>query len=98
MWLGPTTTERIADRYAATAVTTRFRLVGSRIGPSHTVRVEVLSAYDVLVSIDGHEDIVFGVGDVVEARARSTPIRFIEPEGALPFWDLLRQKAQLLPS
>jgi len=68
------------------------------VGPSHTVRVEVLSAYDVLVSIDGHEDIVLGVGDVVEARARPTPIRFIEPEGALPFWDLLRQKAQLLPS
>ena len=22
----------------------------------------------------------------------------LEPDGALPFWDLLRQKAQLLPS
>jgi hypothetical protein len=30
--------------------------------------------------------------------ARQEPIRFIEPDGAVPFWDLLRQKAQLLPS
>ena len=30
---GLTTTERIADRYAAIGVTTRFRLTGSRIGP-----------------------------------------------------------------
>jgi hypothetical protein len=26
------------------------------------------------------------------------PIRFIEPRGAIPFWDLLRQKSELLPS
>ena len=26
------------------------------------------------------------------------PIRFIEPRGALPFWELLRQKAALLPA
>jgi hypothetical protein len=26
------------------------------------------------------------------------PIRFIEPRGAVPFWDLLRQKSELLPS
>jgi hypothetical protein len=38
------------------------------------------------------------VGDVVRVSARPDPIRFIEPEGAVPFWDLLRQKAQLLPS
>ena len=32
------------------------------------------------------------------SRPWSSPIRFLEPEGAVPFWDLLRQKAQLLPS
>jgi hypothetical protein len=26
------------------------------------------------------------------------PIRLIEPNGAVPFWDLLRQKSELLPS
>jgi len=26
------------------------------------------------------------------------PIRFVEPEGTLPFWDLLRTKVKLLPS
>ncbi len=67
------------------------------VGPKHVVRVEVLSAYDVLVSIDGHIDVLLSVGDVVEARARERPIRFIEPAGAVGFWDLLRQKAQLLP-
>jgi hypothetical protein len=30
---GLTTTERIAERYAAIGVTTRFREAGSRIGP-----------------------------------------------------------------
>jgi len=38
------------------------------------------------------------VGDRVEVRARQKPIDFIQPRGALPFWDLLRQKAELLPA
>ena len=29
--------------------------------------------------------------------AREKPITFLQPRGALPFWDLLRQKATLLP-
>ena len=32
-----------------------------------------------------------------EIAAREKPITFIQPRGALPFWDLLRQKATLLP-
>jgi hypothetical protein len=28
----------------------------------------------------------------------SRPVHFIEPKGAVPFWDLLRQKSELLPS
>ena len=39
-----------------------------------------------------------GVGDVVEVRALERPIRFVEPDGAMPFWDLLRTKVELLPS
>ena len=38
------------------------------------------------------------VGDVVEVRAVTRPIRLIEPTGAQPFWDLLRRKVALLPS
>jgi hypothetical protein len=34
----------------------------------------------------------------VTVAALEQPIRFLEPDGAVPFWDLLRQKAQLLPS
>ena len=68
------------------------------VGPRHAVRVEVLWAFDVMVSIDGHEDVSLSAGDVVEVRARQQPVRFLEPAGAVPFWDLLREKAQLLPS
>ncbi len=68
------------------------------VGPRHTVRVQVLAAFDILVSIDGHEDVMLNVGDVVEVRARQRPVRFVEPRGAPAFWDLLREKAQLLPS
>ncbi len=72
-------------------------LRSSVIGPQHVVRVRVVDAFDCLVSIDGREDIALAIGDVVEVRAREAPIRFIEPRDALPFWDVLRQKAALLP-
>ena len=51
-----------------------------------------------IVSIDGREDYPIGHGDEVEIRAVERPMRFIEPHGALPFWELLRQKAELLPA
>ncbi len=72
-------------------------LRSSVVGPQHVVSVTVEAAYDCLVSIDGREDVPLEVGDRVEVRARRKPISFIQPRGALPFWDLLRQKATLLP-
>jgi NAD+ kinase len=72
-------------------------LRSSVVGPQHIVRVTVEAAYDCLVSIDGREDVPLQVGDRVDVRAREKPIRFIQPSGALPFWDLLRHKATLLP-
>ena len=72
-------------------------LRSSVVGPQHVVTATVKAAYDCLVSIDGREDVILRVGDRVEVRAREKPIRFIQPRGALPFWDLLRQKATLLP-
>jgi len=68
------------------------------VSPDQVVRCRVLEAHEALVSVDGREDFQVGVGDTVTVAALEQPIRFLEPEGALPFWDLLRQKAQLLPS
>jgi hypothetical protein len=34
----------------------------------------------------------------VEVRAIEAPIRFVHPSGAVPFWDLVRHKVELLPS
>jgi NAD+ kinase len=67
------------------------------VSPRHTVRCRVLDAYDVQMSVDGREDRRLSIGDVVAVAELGHPVRFIEPEGALPFWDLLRQKSELLP-
>jgi NAD+ kinase len=68
------------------------------VSPQQVVRCTVVDAYEALVSVDGREDIPVRVGDVVEVYAVERPIRLIEPEGAQPFWDLLRHKVALLPS
>ncbi len=68
------------------------------VSPNQVIRARVLDAHEALVSIDGREDHHISVGDVVEVRALERPIRFVEPHGAMPFWDLLRTKVQLLPS
>jgi NAD+ kinase len=68
------------------------------VSPQQVVRLTVVDAYEALVSVDGREDIPVRVGDVVEVCAVERPIRLIAPEGAQPFWDLLRQKVALLPS
>ena len=68
------------------------------VSPDQVVRCRVLDAHEALVSIDGREDFPVEVGDTVTVEALEHPVRCQEPEGAMPFWDLLRQKAQLLPS
>ena len=68
------------------------------VSPSQVVRARVLDAHEALVSVDGREDHHIAVGDVVEVRALERPIRFVEPDGSMPFWDLLRTKVELLPS
>jgi NAD+ kinase len=67
------------------------------VGADQTVTTRIVDAHEALVSIDGREDLPLRVGDVVEVRAAERPIRLIEPEGSLPFWDLVRQKVELLP-
>jgi NAD+ kinase len=68
------------------------------VSPRQVVRCRILDAHEALVSIDGREDRRVEVGDVVEVRALERPIRFVEPAGTMPFWDLLRTKVELLPS
>jgi NAD+ kinase len=68
------------------------------VDADQVVRCRVIDAHEALVSVDGREDIPIGVGDVVEVRAVGRPIRFIEPHGTPPFWDLFRRKVELLPS
>ena len=68
------------------------------VSPQQVVRTTVVDAYEALVSVDGREDIPVRVGDVVEVHAVERPVRLIAPEGAQPFWDLLRHKVALLPS
>jgi NAD+ kinase len=66
--------------------------------PEQVIRCRVVDAHEALVSVDGREDLPIGVGDVVEVRALTRPIRLLHPRGALSFWDLLRHKVELLPS
>jgi len=68
------------------------------VSPRHTVSCRVIDAHEALVSIDGREDRPLRVGDVVNVEAFERSIRFVEPHGRPPFWDLLRQKVELLPS
>jgi len=91
--LEPTSRNLVVTPVAAYLTPLRSSVVGAQ----HVVRVTVEAAHDCLVSIDGREEIPLEVGGHVEVSAREKPILFIQPRGALPFWDLLRQKATLLP-
>ena len=92
--LGPTARNLVVTPIAGYLTTIRSVVVG----PEAVVRCRVVDAHEALVSIDGREDIPLAVGDVVEVRAIDRPVRLVEPEGSLPFWDLVRQKVELLPS
>ena len=92
--LDPTARNLIVTPIAGYLTTIRSVVVGSSV----VVRCLVKDAHEALVSIDGREDVPLVVGDVVEVRALDRSIRFVQPDGAMPFWDLLRRKVELLPS
>jgi len=92
--LGPTARNLVVTPIAGYLTTIRSVVVG----PEAVVRCRIVDAHEALVSVDGREDIPLAVGDVVEVRAIERPVRLIEPEGSLPFWDLFREKVALLPS
>ena len=92
--LGPTARNLVVTPIAGYLTTIRSVVVG----PTAVVRCRVVDAHEALVSVDGREDIPLAVGDVVEVRAIERPVRLVEPDGSLPFWDLVRRKVELLPS
>ncbi len=92
--LGPTARNLVVTPIAGYLTTIRSVVVG----PEAVVRTRIVDAHEALVSVDGREDIPVQVGDVVEVRAIERPVRLVEPEGSLPFWDLVRRKVELLPS
>lgn len=92
--LDPTARNLVVTPIAAYLASVRSIVVG----PAHVVVVRLIDGPSCVVSIDGREDHPLDVGDTVEIRAVDRPLRFIEPRGALPFWELLRRKAALLPA
>ena len=92
--LGPTARNLVVTPIAGYLTTIRSIVVG----PEAVVRTRIVDAHEAMVSVDGREDIPVQVGDVVEVRAIERPVRLVEPEGSLPFWDLVRRKVELLPS
>jgi NAD+ kinase len=91
--------EPLSRNLIVTPIAAYLSALGSVVvGADQVVRCRVVQAHEALVAIDGREDYPLEVGDAVTVAAFERPIRFLEPAGAVPFWDLLRQKAQLLPS
>ena len=92
--LGPTARNLVVTPIAGYLTTIRSVVVGSEA----VVRCRIVAAHEALASVDGREDIPLAVGDIVEIRAIERPVRLVEPEGSQAFWDLFRQKVELLPS
>jgi len=92
--LDPTARNLIVTPIAGYLTTIRSVVVGGSV----VVRCRVADAHEALVSIDGRDDVPIDVGDTVEIRALERPIRLVQPDGSLPFWDLVRKKVELLPS
>ncbi len=92
--LDPTARNLVVTPIAAYLASVRSVVVS----PSHKVRVRIIDGPAGIVSIDGRDDYPIEPGDEVEISALERPMRFIEPTHALPFWELLRQKAELLPA
>lgn len=89
----------VSEALVVTAVAAYLAAIRSVVvSSSQTVAVRVLAAREVLLSVDGHIDVPLAIGDAIEVAARERPIHFLVPEGAVPFWELVRRKAELLPS
>jgi NAD+ kinase len=91
--LDPSSRNIIVTPIAAYLATLRSVVVA----PSQGVTCTLVQGDDAVVSVDGWVDQVIGVGDRVTVTESQEPIQFIELPGLAPFWDLVRQKVELLP-
>jgi NAD+ kinase len=92
--LDPTSKNLIVTPVAAYLSSIRSVIVG----PSHVVCVQLVDGPPAILSIDGRDNYPIEPGDSVEIRTLQRPLRLVEPRNALPFWELLRQKAAILPA
>jgi NAD+ kinase len=68
-------------------------------GEDQVVRLTLRDTHgEAIVSLDGQLDLPMAIGDRVEVRSHPTPFHLIELAGSTPFYELLREKAALLPS
>ena len=91
--LEPTSRNLIVTPIAAYLATLRSVTVSA----TQTVTCTVVQGEDAVVSIDGWIDQPLKIGDRVSVTEAEHPINFVELQGAVPFWDLVRQKVDLLP-
>ncbi|MFM2098456.1 MAG: putative ATP-nad kinase [Chloroflexota bacterium] len=91
--LDPSSRNIIVTPIAAYLATLRSVVVA----PSQGVTCTLVQGDDAVVSVDGWVDQVIGVGDRVTVTESPEPVQFIELPGLAPFWDLVRQKVELLP-
>lgn len=91
--LEPTSRNLIVTPIAAYLATLR----SVTVSPSQTVTCTVVQGDEAVVSVDGWIDQPLGIGDRVRVTEGERPIQFVELDGAEPFWDLVRQKVDLLP-
>jgi NAD+ kinase len=91
--LDPSSRNIIVTPIAAYLATLRSVVVA----PSQGVTCTLVQGDDAVVSVDGWVDQVIVVGDRVTVTESPEPIQFIELPGLAPFWDLVRQKVELLP-
>lgn len=91
--LEPTSRNLIVTPIAAYLATLRSVTVSA----TQTVTCTIVQGEDAVVSIDGWIDQPLKIGDRVSVTEAEQPINFVELQGAAPFWDLVRQKVDLLP-
>ncbi|MEY3569431.1 MAG: hypothetical protein RL267_579 [Chloroflexota bacterium] len=91
--LDPVSRNIIVTPIAAYLATLRSVVVSA----DQVVICTVVDGEEAVISIDGWIDEPLATGDRVRVSAAPLPIRFAELHGLAPFWDLVRQKVDLLP-
>ena len=67
------------------------------VSPAQSVTCTIVQGDEAMLSVDGWIDEPLEIGDRVTVTEAAEPVRFVELPGFAPFWDLVRQKVELLP-